>query len=291
MSEQKQRARLEEKLVQCLVYEKFEKHDVVFKYGEVGNKFYIILDGEVGVLIPKNKEEMAQLNQNEEEDIVTDNDEIRLLEKIERKGHTCFSGQIPIYDLKRKLGSLKSFGNIALTYCKLRTATIACMKDTHLLSLDKRSYLEILESDADDTGKLLRFLGRCFPGLDRISLANIMCHLEEEVLKMNSVLYTRGSNAKYCYIVKSGSVRVSRMPQRKKPERMSVAEFDEKLGETPNQKRLYPVDVCLLGEGTVMGFKEILQNVTYQDTAHVNQNYTKVLKINDRVYCRVILGF
>lgn len=283
--EQKQKARIIEKLVKGLVYEKFESHEVVFKYGEVGNKFYIILEGEVGVLIPKNKEEMAQLTQEDAEEVDPESDDIRLLETIERKGHTCFSGQIPIYDLKRRLGSLKSFGNIALSFSNLRTATIVCLKETHLLSLDKRSYLEILESDAEDTGKMLRFLKKSFPGLDKLSLANIMCHLEEKEYRMNAELYGKGSQAKYCYIVKKGSVRVSRIPQRRKPDRMSAAELVDGNQDNIAKNRLYAADVCLLGESAVMGFKEILQNTPFQDTAHINEDQTALYRIKEKVSC------
>lgn len=36
----------------CLLVERFEANQTVFKHGELGTKFYIILEGSVGVDIP-----------------------------------------------------------------------------------------------------------------------------------------------------------------------------------------------------------------------------------------------
>ena len=57
---------LEEKLKQILInlkYEYYPKNTVMFKYGDKGDKFYIILKGKIGFLIPKK----IKCNLNEEE--------------------------------------------------------------------------------------------------------------------------------------------------------------------------------------------------------------------------------
>jgi CRP-like cAMP-binding protein len=38
--------------VTCLTYEQFKLDDRVFEHGTVGDKFYIILEGEVAVMVP-----------------------------------------------------------------------------------------------------------------------------------------------------------------------------------------------------------------------------------------------
>eukprot|EP00825_Cyclidium_porcatum_P051717 TRINITY_DN95_c0_g4_i1.p1 TRINITY_DN95_c0_g4~~TRINITY_DN95_c0_g4_i1.p1 ORF type:complete len:990 (+),score=139.82 TRINITY_DN95_c0_g4_i1:2-2971(+) len=43
------------KLFQEIEFEEFNKYDTIFEFGDKGDKFYIILDGEVFVLIPKNQ--------------------------------------------------------------------------------------------------------------------------------------------------------------------------------------------------------------------------------------------
>ena len=42
-----------------LRYETYLEDEIVFNYGEYGNKFYIIIEGEVGILVP-DKQKMLQ---------------------------------------------------------------------------------------------------------------------------------------------------------------------------------------------------------------------------------------
>ncbi len=44
-----------ERICHHLSLENFSADEFVFHYGEVGNKFYILLEGSVGVLIPRAK--------------------------------------------------------------------------------------------------------------------------------------------------------------------------------------------------------------------------------------------
>jgi CRP-like cAMP-binding protein len=39
-------------LVRKLTYQKLEEREVLFKYGQKGNSFFIIIDGEVSVTVP-----------------------------------------------------------------------------------------------------------------------------------------------------------------------------------------------------------------------------------------------
>ena len=56
ISNEQSKYTMEEKLKQISInmsYEYYAKNTVMFKYGEKGNKFYIILQGKIGFLIPK----------------------------------------------------------------------------------------------------------------------------------------------------------------------------------------------------------------------------------------------
>ena len=66
MSNEQSKYYMEEKLKQISIkmnYEYYVKNTVIFKYGEKGNKFYIILKGKIGFLIPKK----VKCNMTEEE--------------------------------------------------------------------------------------------------------------------------------------------------------------------------------------------------------------------------------
>lgn len=75
--------------------------------GDAGSKFYIILKGLVGVLVPKNGEKNVMIQVAE-------------------------------------LGSGYSFGELALITDKPRAATITCKEECHFAVLAKENYLTIL---------------------------------------------------------------------------------------------------------------------------------------------------
>ena len=69
ISSEQSKYTMEEKIKQIAInmkYEYYNKNTVMFKYGEKGDKFYIILKGKVGFLIPKK----VKYNLNEEEYLV-----------------------------------------------------------------------------------------------------------------------------------------------------------------------------------------------------------------------------
>ena len=87
-----------------------EKNQYVFLYGSQGSKFYIILQGTVGVWIPK-------------------------------------SGGMVGSEEFREIKILKSgdaFGELALISKKNRAASILCREDSYFAVLDKKHFLEIL---------------------------------------------------------------------------------------------------------------------------------------------------
>ena len=86
-----------------------EKNQYVFLYGSLGSKFYIILQGTVGVLIPKN----GGMGSEEFREI-----------KILKTGD--------------------AFGELALISKKNRAASILCKEDSYFAVLDKKHFLEIL---------------------------------------------------------------------------------------------------------------------------------------------------
>ena len=97
-------------LVNKLTYEFKQEGEFVFRHGERGTTFYVILDGLVGVNVP----------------IVVDEEETDL----EKEVGQMFKGQ--------------SFGELALIYDQPRAASIQAKTDCHLAVLEKQSYAEIL---------------------------------------------------------------------------------------------------------------------------------------------------
>ena len=109
------------------------------------------------------------------------------------------------------MGSIKkhkSFGHIALSYTNRRTATIVSRKNVHLLSLQKSFFTEIGSKINQQTEVILDFLKSAFPGLSTNHLANLMSKMKEKTYRMNTKILEKGKFPKFCYIIKSGEVKV-----------------------------------------------------------------------------------
>lgn len=95
-----------EKVCHFLMLETYDKDQYIFNYGEIGSKFYIILEGSVSVLIPEKDFRKFK--------------EVRIL----------------------KIGD--SFGELALISKKTRSASIVCKEESCFAVLEKKYFYEIL---------------------------------------------------------------------------------------------------------------------------------------------------
>lgn len=96
-------------ICQFIGYEFISAGGFACQYGEIGSKFYIILEGSVRVLIPSRTNE----GQNEFQEV-------------------------------SQLHSGMAFGELALIKNQPRAASIQCINDCHLAVLEKEHYLRIL---------------------------------------------------------------------------------------------------------------------------------------------------
>ena len=100
-------------LVKKLTYHTWEEGDTVFKFGDWGDTFYIILEGEVRVWVPYQEHENEHLVDHEEDEE---------------------TGAI----LTREIGTRcagQSFGELALIFQSPRTATVQALTTCHFAVL------------------------------------------------------------------------------------------------------------------------------------------------------------
>lgn len=71
---------------------------------------------------------------------VLNQSEIEFLQKFDSERKPAFKHEVPIYTVKGSLGSMASFGEIALSYTNRRTATIVAAEDSYVLSLSKKAF-------------------------------------------------------------------------------------------------------------------------------------------------------
>lgn len=162
----------------------------VFRYGDYGEKFYIILAGTVSIHVP-------------------------MLKEIEIKKNHQFS---PHHNKKiltevGRLSRPNTFGDLALIEYKPRAATIKCVEDCVFALIDKTNYQKIF-------GRLQRKiimstieLFRSIPYFAKWSMGDIQKlspYFKEVEYKFNHTVCKQGDKADFVYIIKSGEFEITK---------------------------------------------------------------------------------
>lgn len=198
-----------DELLKKLRYEYGKKDKKIFNYGDMGRKFYIILNGEVSVLVPPNEKTESQEKEDSNED-----------ERIKKKKEFVKVNVLKTGD---------SFGEIALLNLVPRTATCICSQDTHFVVLTAEMYLKIVgivfiiiiifkytynyiaNYHKNKFRELIDMLDRSqyfktWPN----ELKNVMAlHFKLQALRRGTVLYKENDVINKLYLIKSGEIEVT----------------------------------------------------------------------------------
>ena len=155
-------------MVNVLNIETFKQGDIIINYGDEGDKFYVVLEGRVAILKPKQIEKeilvkefisyLRELKFNPPspnilpriEEYNKFNYDINLLRQY-NYSYECVSD---LYEYKSFImeeytkvyegGEGTSFGEVALIQKTTRNATIVALTETNIASLDKEDYLDLM---------------------------------------------------------------------------------------------------------------------------------------------------
>lgn len=220
-----------EKLISVLNFEEFRPGEPIIRFGEEGDKFYILLDGQVGIYKPEYVQKIMKLK--EYLAIMSDIKyiEIDLLKfnRVNEKNSalrldldTLFKMDPNLYSMRQrytffieedqKLGEFGggfAFGEIALIKRAKRNATIKALKPSVLVSIEKSDYNRIIRELEEKRleKELLDFkkefpLFYCWTLNQMIRLFNCF---SKQTLTQGDYLYKQNEDPDYIYLVLSGS--------------------------------------------------------------------------------------
>lgn len=226
-----------------LVYELVPKKSFVFKQGEYGDKFYILIKGEVSVQVTV------------KEDTKTVTKEV----------------------LTYKDGA--SFGELALTDKKPRAASILTKVDCHFAVLDKFNYNRILSSlISSQRTEFIDFLKHqsYFKHLTKVSLLKLSYCFEEKQMKKGELLFNEGDPIEFIFCIREGEVKLSK---KVKIEMIGDTKPITK-GTLILKKHCWKkVDVGILEKGELLGVNDIEKKV-FNSTCVVNSKTAKILQVS-----------
>ncbi|CAD8083481.1 unnamed protein product [Paramecium sonneborni] len=194
-----------------LDYQYVQQCETVFNYGDMGSTFYIILKGQVNVLLPKPHvqddlkygrvtiEELQQRIEIEKPNQFKDFDEFL---------QVVYQDFIKV----RNLNAGDTFGDYALITKSKRTATILCNTDCHFMILHKNAFDRILYEHHNSILKQqLSFFENIsyLHGIPDLHLTQLMHQMIEFTPQLNSTIYKENEESHSVYFILSGEVELS----------------------------------------------------------------------------------
>ncbi|KAL4426276.1 hypothetical protein ABPG74_018693 [Tetrahymena malaccensis] len=209
-------------------YESYDKDQAVFEINQIGDKFYIILEGTVGVYIYNESKEMICVKQ---------------------------------------LGKGFSFGELALLYESPRMATIICLEKCHFAVLNKKEFLRVLKNfQKENLNKKLLYLQNLplFQKINQSLLRQIYSKAFDIRTTKGQIIFKQGSAAENFYIVKQGEFQVkqeiSHMVDQEEVHSIQSLQ-NQDLTKITNKKQKYlTVQIALLIQGDYFGEEDLLKN-------------------------------
>mmetsp|Transcript_15517 Transcript_15517/g.29628 ORF Transcript_15517/g.29628 Transcript_15517/m.29628 type:complete len:846 (+) Transcript_15517:321-2858(+) len=162
----------------------------VIKQGSVGDRFYIIDEG---------------------------NFEVRILPDGEEDTTGEGGNTVHVYQGSRKMNAHPSFGELALMYSAPRSASIVAQTDGHLWALHRAAFRQILIQAQDDRKDLKKVLGEIpyFQYMDSDGINKLAAIMDEVTFGRGECICDQGRPGKNLYVVRSGSAYTMQVVQGK----------------------------------------------------------------------------
>ena len=274
----------------------FSRGETVLSFGEVGEEFFIILKGVVGVLIPhKPSKTQHRLTENEfrrmlsrkpkdfenfldpdiqkREALVKAKFEEHLLSRANTlrransKLNMKFVKAVGEIEEMKEVGTLKAgqnFGELALVSNSPRAATITCKEFCIFATLDKHNFERILSKETQkalESKALFLQTLPLFSSIPKSTLVKLSYFFTETKFSKNQNVYKAYDDADKVYFVKSGEFKLAKWKDfGSKPLISQGNNTLLKLANVREVKNGIDLQFSLKGSNEMFGQEEILEN-------------------------------
>ena len=231
-SELEERSQVVRACCKHLTYEIGHKDSVVFRKGDPGDKFYIILSGCLGVYIHT----------------------IVKREVLQEAGVALVKSSLELQEV-RELRAGDTFGELALITNSQRAATVQCKTECHLAVMEKADYVRLFgRLQQQKLQELVEFLQTLplFKGWGKMSTQRLSYYFAPVEYLRKQAVYHIQDPATHVYIVRYGEFELSQ-------------DVTKSLGKLQGAKHFFHrYTVSLLGKGEMFGDSEVMQGLPRQ---------------------------
>ncbi|EAS07840.2 cyclic nucleotide-binding domain protein (macronuclear) [Tetrahymena thermophila SB210] len=194
-----------DELINELSLVEYKKYQKVFSYGDMGRKFYVILQGSVFIITPDNTS--FSFDKQEQKEI-----DYSFLENQDDK--EIYEQMIKLYSNMKIVSVLKqdsTFGEVALRSNVPRTATVICREECTLIAINVDVYNSIVEEYysalyEEDISFLQRF--PFLQGWEKAHITNLIRYVRRVQCFGNQVIYNIGDPVEKIYLIKHGEFEI-----------------------------------------------------------------------------------
>ena len=225
-----------EKITKFLKLETHHKNETIIKFGELGDKFYILLEGSVALYKPIYKETYltpiefsellikirdVELDKLKYERLIEKNNhltfkvrEIELMEGI-KPNYMFYKVKIFLEELEKigEFGEGFSFGEMALLKKTTRNATIITTQNCNLLTIEKKDYNNAIKELQEKklANDIEKFVGSypIFKPLYKDKIIEILNYLTKKTIYKGEYLYQQKDDSDNIYFLNSGTIKLS----------------------------------------------------------------------------------
>ncbi|CAD8191302.1 unnamed protein product [Paramecium pentaurelia] len=244
----------------------------LFRLGDIGKNFYIILSGSVWVLVAKSGLQSGTFTKKDE----NNNDKIEIdegtfqdeFEFMELDDESMLTQKYPNLMKVGQIAAGGSFGEIALTNFIPRQATIVCKENSQFITLSREAFNKFLSEYYNRIQqKNFEFLKsiQIFKGWNDAELSQMQYHLQPLEYCYDTLIYKEGEFVKGVYFVLEGQIEIT---QNAKNEFHFDQQYGRKLQRSYSQKNIQ-LKLNRCGYGQLFGYLEIVSNQEFRQSKAV----------------------
>ena len=225
-----------ETITKFVKLETHHENETIIKFGELGDKFYILLEGSVALYKPIYKETYltpiefsellikirdVELDKLKYERLIEKNNhlsikvrEIELMEGI-KPNFMFYKVKIFLEELEKigEFGEGFSFGEMALLKKTTRNATIVTTQNCKLLTIEKKDYNNAIKELQEKklANDIEKFVGSfpIFKPLYKDKIVEILNYLTKKTIYKGEYLYQQKDDSDNIYFLNSGTIKLS----------------------------------------------------------------------------------